>query len=176
MESRQLTLLVSGYVANHGYDPQYFGLLFAVEDKHFWFRTRNRIIAALIHQIAFPPQSDCQILEVGCGTGNVLRILENGFPQGTVVGMDLFAEGLQYARRRTSCDLVQGDARKLPFCRQFDVIGLFDLLEHLPNDKQILHDLHCILKPHGILILTVPAHQSLWSDFDEMSHHRRRYG
>jgi len=175
MESRRLTPLASGCITNHGYDPNYFGLLFAIEDKHFWFRTRNRIIATLIRQIASPAQSNHQILEVGCGTGNVLRILENGFPRDTVVGMDLFAEGLQYARRRTSCDLVQGDVQKLPFSRQFDLVGLFDLLEHLPNDKQILHDLRYILKPHGILMLTVPAHQSLWSYFDDMSHHRRRY-
>jgi len=176
MESRRLTKLASGCIANHGYDPNYFGLLFAVEDKHFWFCTRNRVIAALVHRIAATPQSGHRILEVGCGTGNVLRILENGFPQGTVVGMDLFAEGLQYARRRTSCDLVQGDVHKLPFCSRFDLIGLFDVLEHLPDDRRVLRDLHSILKPRGVLILTVPAHQSLWSYFDEISHHRRRYG
>ena len=92
-----------------------------------------------------------------------------------IIGMDLFAEGLQYAHHRMLCHLVQGDVHKMPFGIQFDVIGLFDVLEHLPNDTQVLRNLHASLVQGGRLLLTVPAHSSLWSYFDEESHHCRRY-
>ena len=162
--------------AANGFDPLCFGLLYAVEDKHFWFRARNRIISTLVRQIVADWESGYRILELGCGTGNVLRVLKRACPHGMVIGLDLFASGLQYARCRTSCDLVRADVRKLPFCAAFDLIGLFDVLEHLPDDNQVLRELHSVLRPHGVLILTVPAHRSLWSYFDEVSHHCRRYG
>lgn len=116
-----------------------------------------------------------RVLELGCGTGNVLRILEKVCSSGIVLGVDLFAEGLQYARARSSCLLVQGDVRALPFWVEFDLIGIFDLLEHLCNDMEVLRHIHAALIPGGVLVLTVPAHKQLWSYFDEASHHCRRY-
>ena len=162
-------------VVGSSYDCMCFRLLFASEDRHFWFRARNLVIATLVRQITAGLVSDYRVLEVGCGTGNVLRALERTCPYGTVVGMDLFAEGLHYAHRRTSCSLVQGDVRVPPFGTRFDLIGLFDVLEHMSDDTQVLHDLNSILAPNGALLLTVPAHKSLWSYFDEECHHYRRY-
>ena len=126
-------------------------------------------------QLTRPLPPGYRVLEVGCGTGNVLRMLERHCRRGTVVGMDLFAEGLHYARQRTACGLVQGDVRTPPFGAAFDLIGLFDVLEHLPDDRQILADLHRMLVPGGHLLVTVPAHRALWSYFDEAAHHCRRY-
>ncbi len=164
-------------VANehHSYDPAFFAHLFAAEDQHFWFRTRNRVIATMVKQLTATLNPGYRLLEVGCGDGNVLRVLERVCRGGIVVGMDLFAEGLRYARRRTTCALVQGDIHSNPFGAQFDVIGLFDVLEHLPDDITVLRELNTMLLPGGALLLTVPAHQSLWSYFDEASHHCRRY-
>jgi SAM-dependent methyltransferase len=150
-------------------------LLFASEDKHFWFRARNRIIAAIVNQIVRFFPMDCRVLEVGCGTGNVLRVLVQICKQGTVVGMDLSAEALRYARRRTSALLVRADARALPFGTNFHLICLFDVLEHLPDDMQWLRDVRAMLTHGGMLLLTVPAHPWLWSYFDEASSHCRRY-
>jgi SAM-dependent methyltransferase len=157
------------------YDPAFFTQLFAIEDRHFWFRTRNHVIGTLVDQLTRPLPTGYRVLEVGCGTGNVLRMLEQRCRRGTVVGMDLFAEGLHYARRRTACGLVQGDVRTPPFGPVFNLIGLFDVLEHLPDDRQILADLHRMLVPGGHLLVTVPAHRALWSYFDEAAHHCRRY-
>lgn len=170
-----MTELPTKLTANGSYNPIYFAPLFAIEDQHFWFRARNRVISALARQITATLAPTYQVLEVGCGTGNVLRVLEQACPSGVVVGLDLFAEGLQYARQRTSCPLVQGDMHTPPFGTQFDLIGLFDVLEHLPDDMQVLRDLHAMLAEEGALLLTVPAHPSLWSYFDEASHHCRRY-
>ena len=139
------------------YDPAFFQLLFEVEDRHFWFRSRNRIIAAWVKRLTSELTPGFRVLEIGCGTGNVLRVLDQVCPSGTVVGMDLFAEGLKYAQQRTSAALVQGDMHHPPFASQFDIIGLFDVLEHLPDDRQVLRDLKGMLRENGTLLLTVPA-------------------
>lgn len=161
---------------HQSYNPSYFALLSHVEERHFWFRTRKRVISTLVSQITEKHNTNYKILDIGCGIGNVTTILKKFCPHGTVVGVDLFLEALQYARHRTSCYLVQADANALPFPNNmFRLICLFDLLEHLPNDTQVLHNLHSILAPDGVLLLTVPAYPSLWSYFDEASHHCRRY-
>lgn len=157
------------------YNPDYFKELFAVEEQHFWFRARNHMITTLVRQIESSWESNYCILEVGCGTGNVLQHLEQSCSRGTVIGMDLYAEGLNFARERTHCSLVQGDVNAPPFRADFDLIGLFDVLEHMPDDGQVLCDAYHLLKSGGTLLLTVPAHPSLWSYFDIASRHQRRY-
>ncbi len=115
------------------------------------------------------------VLEVGCGTGNVLRVLEKACRRGTVVGMELWFEGLTVAKARTRALLVQGDVREFPFRKRFDMVGVFDVLEHIAQESETLIALRGSLVPGGRLLITVPAHQSLWSYFDEASHHCRRY-
>jgi len=105
----------------------------------------------------------------------MLRALERVCPHIKIVGMDVFAEGLHYAHRRTSCAIVRGDVQNPPFCGEFDLIGLFDVLEHLRDDTSTLEDLGDLLAPGGALMLTVPAHMSLWGQLDEESRHHRRY-
>jgi SAM-dependent methyltransferase len=149
--------------------------LFAVEDRHFWFRSRNEVISALVENEVRRLPAGYRVLEVGCGTGNVLRELGKVCQNGQVVGMDLFIEGLEYARRRVGQGLVQGDMHAPPFGLRFNLVGLFDVLEHLPDDRHVLDALYSMLEPGGVLFLTVPAFPSLWSYFDEASHHVRRY-
>ena len=161
--------------SHKSYDPEFFSKLAQIEDEHFWFCTRNLVIAALTRQITEKLASGFHVLEVGCGTGNVLRELERTCANGIVAGMDLFAEGLQFARKRTNCALVQGDVEKPPFAARFDVIGAFDVIEHLPDDRAVLRGVHSMLKPNGVLLVTVPARKALWSYFDEVAHHCRRY-
>jgi SAM-dependent methyltransferase len=158
-----------------GYDAVFFDRLAPIEDSHFWFRARNQLIFSTIRRLVeiIPPHA-C-ILEVGCGTGNTLRWLKRAYGTGSVLGMDLWLEGLRYAKERTDCLLVQGDIRCPPFARSFHIIGLFDVLEHLQDDREVLARLRELLVPGGWLVLTVPARPSLWSYFDEASRHCRRY-
>jgi SAM-dependent methyltransferase len=162
-------------LASAAFDPAYFSELARVEDRHFWFRARNRLITGLVRGVVpeFPP--GYRVLEVGCGNGNVLRHLSQACPDGLTIGMDFFEEGLRLARLRTACPLVQGDARHSPFGRRFHLIGMFDVLEHLADDMQMLRDVRALLEPGGVLLVTVPARRSLWSYFDEGSQHFRRY-
>lgn len=157
------------------YNPEYFAPLFAVEDRHFWFSARRQIMGRLLTQFAQQGQPMRRMLEVGCGDGNMLRLLEQVGEHSFVVGLDAFAEGLAYARQRTTCALVQGDLHHPPFQTEFDMIGAFDVLEHLADDVQMLIDLHALLAPGGMLLITVPAYASLWSEVDELARHCRRY-
>jgi SAM-dependent methyltransferase len=162
--------------APRGYDPAWFEILAAVEARHFWFRARNGIIATIVQQIIAERDPGVRLLEVGCGTGNVLRMLRDVCPNGEVVGLDLFEAGLEHARGRCDCKLVPGDILQAPFAPgSFDVIGMFDVLEHLPDDAAALRALHSLLAPGGSVVLTVPAGRALWSYFDEVAGHYRRY-
>ncbi len=156
------------------FSAEHFEPLFAAEDRHFWFRARNRSIAAAAGLI---PDLDSikDIIEHGCGTGFVLRELQRVFPHARVTGADLFAEGLSLARKRFDGTLVQTDLLQCEYRQAFDLVGLFDVLEHLDDDQLALGALRQQLRPGGWLLLTVPAHMVLWSDYDLASGHRRRY-
>jgi len=158
-----------------GYDPAFFDRLAEIEDRHFWFRARNHLILKLARRISSSFFPGSLVLEVGCGTGNVLRVLERACHNCTVVGLELWSEGLRHARSRSGAFLVQADIRTIPFGRQFDLVGMFDVLEHIPEEHETLVALWKCVAPGGRLLLTVPAYQSLWSYFDEAAHHCRRY-
>lgn len=158
-----------------GFDPACFEPLYAKEGRHFWFQSRNKLIEALVQNLLIDLPLRSSILEVGCGTGNVLRILKGSCSDCTLVGMDLFWGGLSLARRRSASMLVQADMLSPPFGQRFHLIGLFDVLEHHSDDESVLRALNSLLLPGAKLLVTVPAHQSLWSYFDKASHHHRRY-
>lgn len=114
--------------------------------------------------------------EIGCGTGFVLSAVERSFPHVRLYGSDIHTSGLAFASSRImNARLFQMDARKIPFEDEFDVIGCFDVLEHVQEDEQVLAQLHRAVHPEGGVILTVPQHKFLWSYRDEYSHHVKRY-
>lgn len=157
-------------------DEVLFRELVAAEDRHFWFRARNRAIAAMLRRVTPALPAGFRTLEIGCGTGNVLRVLEETYGADRVIGMDMFQGALRYARRRTHCGLVQGDMHLPPFGARFHLIGMFDVVEHFEDDNRLLTDARSLLEPGGVLLLAVPAHMSLWSYADEFAGHQRRYG
>lgn len=155
------------------YDPAYFQDLADAELTHFWFVHRNRVIEWAARR--FVRLEVRQVLEVGCGTGNVLRVLERVWPQALVAGMELFEDGLRFARRRSSAALVCGRVEAMPFGAAFDVVGMFDVLEHIPDDVAALAHVRDAMRRESRLLLTVPAYPRLWSDFDVRAGHVRRY-
>jgi ubiquinone/menaquinone biosynthesis C-methylase UbiE len=158
------------------YDETYFEKLYQVEDRHFWFRMRQAIIATLSRDLVSNLPAGYRVMEIGCGTGHLLKTLEKTCEKGQVIGLDLYWEGLVFARQRTGACLIQGRAESMPFAEgQFDLVGMFDVLEHLENDEEILKSVHQILKKGGKLMLTVPAERQLWSTTDLIARHQRRY-
>jgi SAM-dependent methyltransferase len=150
--------------------------LVTAEDRHFWFRARNEIIAALARRPVQDLQDGFRILEVGCGSGNVLRVLQRlSDGRGVVEGLELSAEAAAVARARTGLAVTDGYLSDLDPSAAFDIVAAFDVLEHIADEAGVLGEIRGCLRPGGRLILTVPAHQSLWSAFDVASGHERRY-
>lgn len=157
--------------AEPGFKAEHFADLYEMEAANFWFRARNRIIIWALRKY-FPRAQT--FLEVGCGTGFVLTEVRACCPHLTVAGSELFEEGLVYARKRLpGVELLQLDARALSFENRFDVIGAFDVLEHIEEDETVLSELWKATR-HG-LVLTVPQHRFLWSVIDDLGGHKRRY-
>jgi SAM-dependent methyltransferase len=157
------------------YDPDHFPRLAAVERRHFWFRARRRAIQAVLAPEVVRLPSGYRVLDVGCGTGSIVRTLEAICDRGTVIGMDLFREGLRFVEPGRRTRFVQADLQNVPFRARFDVVGLFDVIEHFIDDVALIASMRVLVRDGGLLILTVPAQPSLWSDFDVGSDHKRRY-
>lgn len=157
-----------------GFDPKSFEMLAEIEDNHFWFVPRNRMLTGLIQKY-FPNAQD--ILEVGCGNGTVLSALAKAGVRRHLVGSELHPSGLAVAAQRLgkNAELVQMDARDIMAENAFDVIGAYDVIEHIAEDEMVLHSMHKALRPGGGVVIAVPQHPWLWSTADEVAYHERRY-
>lgn len=156
-----------------GYDPEHFAEIARLEARNFWFRARNRLIVWALRRF-FPGART--FLEVGCGTGFVLAGIAAAFPALELTGSEAAAEGLGFAAQRVpGAALIQMDARRIPFRSEFDAAGAFDVIEHIEDDRAVLRAMREALVPGGGLLLTVPQHPSLWSEYDVRAHHVRRY-
>jgi SAM-dependent methyltransferase len=157
-----------------GFDPANFSVLVEAESSNFWFRSRNRLIQQAVAD-HFPDARS--MLEIGCGTGYVLSGLAATFPGMRLVGSEALVEGLSFAATRVPrSTLLQMDARHIPYTAEFDLIGAFDVIEHIEEDEMVLAEIHRALRPGGGALFTVPQHPSLWSRQDELAGHVRRYG
>jgi SAM-dependent methyltransferase len=157
----------------NGFRPHIFAELADLEARNFWFRNRNRLIIWAIKRYFASAQN---LLEIGCGTGFVLSGIERALPQLSLFGSEVYSAGLAVAAQRLqSATFFQMDARRIPFEKEFDVIGAFDVLEHIEEDEAVLDQMHQAVSPDGGIILTVPQHAFLWSRADEYACHIRRY-
>jgi SAM-dependent methyltransferase len=171
---RGVALFAPDPAGGGGFEESYFADLAAAEAGNFWFRARNRLILWALG--AYAPGFG-SLLEIGCGTGFVLSGIASGFPKARLHGSELYASGLAFARERLpSADFMQMDARAIPYVGEFEVVGAFDVLEHIEEDARVLEQIHGALRPGGVLLLTVPQHAWLWSPLDESARHARRYG
>lgn len=154
-------------------NPTGFAALARVEAGNFWFRARNRLIVWAIRRYFAAP---AKILEIGCGTGYVLSGIHDAFPGANLSGSEASCVGLGFALQRVpGASLFQMDARQIPFRNEFDVVGAFDVLEHIPEDEQVLREMWAAVRPGGGIVVTVPQHAFLWSAVDEVAGHVRRY-
>ena len=160
--------------ATDSYDPAWYEELAGLETNNFWFVARNRLIRWLA-QSYLPTNGS--YLEVGCGTGFVLQMLHKTFSNWKIYATEAQPEGIEFARKRVPADVsfFQMDACHMPFRDEFDVIGAFDVIEHIHDDVAAIAQIHSALKPGGYFILSVPQHMFLWSKYDEVGCHFRRY-
>ena len=153
-------------------EPIAYQSMSELEGQHWWFAGRRQI---LDHALKCLEQTEpMQILEVGCGTGGNLEMLS---AYGQVCGIEPDPVARQLSAARGIAEVVDGRLpNELDFGdRRFDLLAAFDVLEHLEQDKESLHELVGLLNPGAKAILTVPAYPKLWSAHDEVHHHKRRY-
>jgi len=145
--------------------------MFEDEGGHWWFRGRREIVANLIDK--FRLRKPGKILDIGSGTGYNLLWLSRY--SSDIRGLEPSEEAIEFSNSRQKFNIIKGvfpiDAPK----DKFDLITMFDVLEHVDNDVEGLKKISELLAPGGIAVLTVPAFDYLWSEHDEILHHKRRY-
>ncbi|MBN2054878.1 methyltransferase domain-containing protein [bacterium] len=149
-----------------------FELYYHYAETNWWFVGKWLIIKSLLDEVS-PIASKPRILDIGCGTGEVMKRLQG---RGLTVGIDMSMEALTYSSFRGCEALVQGDTFKLPFKDEsFDILIILDLFEHLEDDISAARMFTRLLKKGGHMVVTAPALYCLWSKRDVELHHFRRY-
>jgi len=157
-------------------DETLYDEIFLLESRHWWFRSKRRIVRALLRRhLARKGGRPLRVCDIGCGCGMMLLDLRAaGFE---AVGVDSSPRALDYCRRR-GVEVVEGtlpDGLPLP-PQSVDAALLLDVLEHVEEDAASLRSAVELLRPGGVVIATAPAYQFLWTRRDEFHHHKRRYG
>ena len=143
-----------------------------LDDRHWWYRARRRILAELIRREANLP-ADARILEIGCGTGHNLSML-GGF--GHIDGLELDDEAAALSEKRLGRSIIRSPLPELDgVANDYDLIGAFDVIEHIDDDRAAVTSIAAKLKPGGKFMMAVPAHQWMWTAHDIANHHKRRY-
>lgn len=147
--------------------------MFHLEDHYWWFVGRRGLALDLLHRALRGFNGRPRVLDVGCGTGVVLRDLSNW---ADPVGVDMSPLALSYCLERGLAHLVQGDGARMPLASESvnAVVGL-DIFEHIEDDRAAFGEAYRVLKPGGVLVLSVPAFKFLWGPHDIALMHFRRY-
>ena len=157
-------------------EPEQYEVLFKREDHHWWYSGMRRAALALLRD-AVAESGVASVLDAGCGTGGTtIRLRELG---GPVFGLDFAAAALAPAASRGLAGaLAQGSVERLPFRdASFDLVTSFEVVYHagVEDDCQTLHEFRRVLRPGGLLLLRLPAHDWLRGRHDRLVHTRHRY-
>lgn len=156
------------------YPIQIYEHLKELEGSSFWFSIRNALIKYVVEKY-FPRKRNFEFLEIGCGSGFVLKYLKQ-FSGFRLTGADIYLNGLKFAAKRVpGIPLIQLDAVQMNIKNKYHAIGMFDVLEHISEDTKVIGNISKALKKSGLFLLTVPQHRILWSKVDEIANHKRRY-
>ncbi len=147
--------------------------LYNKEFVHWWFASKKTIVLGLLNKY-LDSRSLMNILDVGCGSGLMLKCLE---AYGKVYGLDSSEKAIEFSRKLFDGEIKKGTLPEdIPYNKySFDIITALDILEHVEEDTKAIKSLYELLKNHGVMIITVPAYSFLWSKHDEIHQHKRRY-
>ena len=146
---------------------------FDLESKHWWFVSKKKIIDSFLNKY-IPQKNDRKILDAGCGAGLMLNQLQI---YGKTYAMDFSEDAVDFSKKNFNGEVKRGWLpENFPYLDQkFDAIICLDVIEHINDDQKSLQILKNHLSDDGVMIITVPALQLLWSKWDDLNHHKRRY-
>lgn len=151
-----------------------YRIFFEIQKKHWWFVTKKEIVLDMISRHMTKGGDVKKVLDIGCGSGLMLSALEK---TGQAYGMDMSDDAIKFSK-----EIFEGEVKKGALPDQvpyedgfFDLITALDVIEHIDDDAGSLKAMHSLLMPEGVIVITVPAYMFLWSSFDEMNEHKRRY-
>lgn len=152
----------------------HYPILYQVEETHWWYVGRRRIIRCLVEKISTAlNNTNLRILDVGCGTGANLKMLAD---YGSVEGVDISPQAVEFCGQRGLDTVKLGAVEHLPYeSDSFELVTALDVVEHLDDDVAGLREMRRVLRSEGRLLLFVPAFMFLWGVQDDVSNHRRRY-
>lgn len=151
-------------------DSELYHRFYEIEDRFWWSVGTRRIFFELIDRAGVRGTA----LDVGCGTGTILT----EFPLGwsVVAGCDYSPQALSFCQARGLRQLVRSSGVELPFATgSLDLVMAIDVIEHLDDDEGCVSEMARICRPGGSVLVHVPAFEVLWTDKDDVNHHRRRY-
>lgn len=144
--------------------------LYNLEERHWWHINKRELSAQILTK--FLLKKNLKLLDVGCGTGKNMEFFKF---LGQVWGVDHSEEALRFCHKRGLEKIKKGLAEDLPFKKGFfDLLTMFDVLEHT-DDEKAMKEVTRVLKDKGFFLITVPAFNWLWSQWDIALHHKRRY-
>lgn len=151
---------------------QLYADIYHAETTHWWFCARRHIVAKMIETFAVR-RRPLLIADIGCGMGSTSQMLTKF---GRVLAMDYSPTALAFSLQRGLTGLVAAALPNLP-CpdNTFDVACALDVIEHLDDDQSAIREILRVCKPGGLIVITVPAYQWLWSEHDDINEHKRRY-
>jgi SAM-dependent methyltransferase len=148
-----------------------------LSETYFWNTAHNdvalRALAPHLPGLRERGDGPLRILDLGCGPGNTLRLLER---HGLAFGLEYSTVALAVARRRGFVRVVAGDGARLPLRpASVDCVVALEVVEHFADDLAVVREALRVLRPGGVLVASVPAFMSLWRSHDELYGHHRRY-
>lgn len=150
----------------------YYKVYAQIQRSHWWYLARAEILRTIL-STHLQRSRERRLLDLGCGPGGMRSMLSEF---GTLVSTDFTFDALHFCLDQHLDFLAAADATRLPFVdRSFGVACAFDVIEHIRNDSSAIREIHRVLVPSGLLILTVPAFQFLWGRQDIVNQHWRRY-
>lgn len=144
------------------------------EDVMWYYRALHRIVALALAQAGVPAAA--RLLDAGCGTGGLLRWLCAERPASDLIGLDLSPIACGLARQRTGLPVVEGSVTALPFgAEEFDAVTSCDVVCQVENPLQAVREFYRVLRPGGVVVLTMPAYRWMYSYHDRAVGSLRRY-
>jgi SAM-dependent methyltransferase len=155
-------------------NPAEFANIAKSEQRFWWYRGMNRILFAMLDPVAADYK---RVLEAGCGTGYLAKLLEERYGW-EMVPVDLGIEGLRHAQSLGVGRLAQADISRLPFPDStFDAVVSMDVIVHFPRggEGSAMRDLVRVMKPGGLIAIRVSALDILRSRHSQFAHERQRF-